>query len=242
MPTFERNGTSLYFEEFGSGYPLLLFAPGGMRSAIDFWHRSPFDPTREFAGDFRVIAMDQRNAGRSRAPISARDGWHTYTGDHLALLDHLKVERCHVMGGCIGSSYCLNIARTAPDRISAAVLQNPIGLHNNRTAFNEMFDGWAREMKTAHSEVSDADFGAFRENMYGSDFVFCVSRDFVRSCRTPMILLCGDDQYHPAPISEEIAQLNPSIEVVKNWKTPEAAPTAVKLVHEFLQKHRDGWN
>ena len=64
MPTFERDGVSLYYEEFGSGYPLLLFAPGGMRSAIDFWHRSPFDPTREFATDFRVIAMDQRNAGR----------------------------------------------------------------------------------------------------------------------------------------------------------------------------------
>jgi hypothetical protein len=35
-------------------------------------------PLAEFAADFRVIAMDQRNAGgRSRAPITAADGWHT---------------------------------------------------------------------------------------------------------------------------------------------------------------------
>ncbi len=74
MPVFEREGVSLYYEEYGSGYPLLLFAPGGMRSSIEFWRRSPFDPTADLAGDFRVIAMDQRNAGRSRAPIGAGGG------------------------------------------------------------------------------------------------------------------------------------------------------------------------
>ena len=72
MPVFEHAGVSLYYEEYGSGYPLLLFAPGGMRSSIDFWRRSPFDPTAELAQDFRVIAMDQRNAGRSRAPPCIR--------------------------------------------------------------------------------------------------------------------------------------------------------------------------
>src|ERR1700720_1550471 len=85
MGIFKRGDVSLYFEEFGSGYPILLFAPGGMRSSIEFWHKSPFDPTVELAKDFRVIAMDQRNAGRSRAPVSADDGWETYAGDHLGL-------------------------------------------------------------------------------------------------------------------------------------------------------------
>jgi len=80
-----------------------------MRSSIEFWHRSPFDPTVELASDFRVIAMDQRNAGASRAPVSAADGWETYARDHLALLDHLGIVRCHLMGGCIGSSYCLGL-------------------------------------------------------------------------------------------------------------------------------------
>jgi pimeloyl-ACP methyl ester carboxylesterase len=239
MPTFDRDGTSLYYEEFGKGYPLLLFAPGGMRSSVDFWHRSPFDPTREFSDEFRVIAMDQRNAGRSRGPISAADGWHTYAGDHLALLDHLRIERCQIMGGCIGSSYCLGLIKTAPDRVSAAVLQNPIGLSGeNRAAFREMFDGWATELKNARPELSDGALASFRENLYGGDFVFSVTRDFVRSCSTPTMLLCGDDLYHPAPISDEIARLNPKIEVVKTWKTPESTPAAVSRVREFMKKHR----
>src|SRR5260221_7268745 len=128
MPVFEHAGVSLYYEEYGSGYPLLLFAPGGMRSSIDFWRRSPFDPTAELAQDFRVIAMDQRNAARSRAPVSTDDGWETYAGDHLALLDHFGAHRAHMLGGCIGSSYGLGLIKLAPQPVSSAVLHDPIGL------------------------------------------------------------------------------------------------------------------
>src|SRR5262249_25360438 len=125
MPTFERDRVSLYYEEYGSGFPILLFAPGGMRSSIEFWSKSPFDPTRELAGDFRVIAMDQRNAGQSRAPLSASDGWHSYAADHLALLDHLKIDRCHVLGGCIGGSYHLGGIPGAPHPIIPARPPHP---------------------------------------------------------------------------------------------------------------------
>lgn len=238
MPIFERAGTSLYYEEFGAGYPLLLFAPGGMRSNIEFWHKSPFDPTREFAADFRVIAMDQRNAGRSHAPVSAADGWHTYTADHIALLDHLGIARCHTMGGCIGSTYCLDLIKEAPSRVSAAVLQNPIGLHQNREAFYEMFDGWAKELQRDDASLTDAALSSFRERMYGSDFVFGVTRDFVRSCTTPLMVLAGDDLYHPAPISQEIAALAPRAELVEHWKTPDTVTVAAARVREFLKANQ----
>jgi pimeloyl-ACP methyl ester carboxylesterase len=238
MPIFERAGTSLYYEEFGSGYPLLLFAPGGMRSGIEFWHKSPFDPTKEFAANFRVIAMDQRNAGRSHAPVSAADGWHTYTGDHIALLDHLGIARCHTMGGCIGSTYCLSLIKEAPNRVSAAVLQNPIGLHENREAFREMFDGWAKALQSDNAGLTDAALASFRERMYGGDFVFSVTRDFVRSCATPMIVLAGDDLYHPASISREIAALAPKVALVEHWKTPETVAATVARVRDFLKSHQ----
>ncbi|HJU11171.1 MAG TPA: alpha/beta hydrolase [Candidatus Binataceae bacterium] len=237
MPSFERAGVSLYYEEYGNGHPMLLFAPGGMRSSIEFWHRSPFDPTVELAGDFRVIAMDQRNAGRSRGPINAADGWHTYTSDHLALLDHLGIQRSHIMGGCIGGSYCFNMIKTAAERISAAVIQNPIGLKDNRDAFREMFDGWAKELKSQRPELDENAFRSFRENMYGGDFVFTVTRDFVSKCSTPMILLNGSDMYHPAEISAELAWLNPRIEVIPEWKTPEAAKEAVRQIRTFLKRY-----
>src|SRR5213593_4246666 len=74
MPTFEHHGASIYYEEFGQGFPILTFAPAGLQSVIDVWSKpsAPINPTTEFATDFRVIAMDQRNAGgKSRAPITA---------------------------------------------------------------------------------------------------------------------------------------------------------------------------
>ncbi len=239
MPTFERADISLYYEEYGAGYPLLLFAPGGMRSSIEFWRRSPFDPIAELAADFRVIAMDQRNAGRSRAPLSATDGWETYAADHLALLDYLGVRRAHLMGGCIGSSYCLGVIKAAPERVGAAVLQNPIGLSGeNRRAFHEMFDGWASDLKKERRALDDAALRAFRARMYDGDFVFSVSRDFVRNCRTPLLVLAGDDLYHPMPISEEIARLAPNAELVMKWKTPDATPAAIARVRAFLKAHQ----
>lgn len=239
MPTFKRGDVSLYFEEFGSGYPLLLFAPGGMRSSIEFWHKSQFDPTVEFAKDFRVIAMDQRNAGKSRAPVSASDGWDTYAADHVALLDHLGIKSCHAMGGCIGGSYSLGLIKAIPDRVSSAVLQQPIGLSpKNRELFLQMFDGWADALKKARPELDASGFRPFRDRMYGqSDFVFNVTREFVRGVKTPMLVLRGNDDYHPSETSDEIAKLAPNTRIINEWKTPEVVKSTVEQVRSFLKSH-----
>ena len=239
MPCFKRGDVTIHYEEYGAGYPVLLFAPGGMRSSIEFWKRSPFDPTVELASDFRVIAMDQRNAGESSAPVAASDGWETYTADHLALLDHLGVARCHLMGGCIGSSYCLGVIKAAPARVTAAVLQNPIGLSpSNRELFYGMFDSWAKELREKRHELDESAFAPFRERMYGGDFVFNVSRDFVRSCRTPMLILAGSDEFHPAPTSEEIALLAPNAEIIRSWKGPDEVRGTVERVRAFFRSHQ----
>jgi pimeloyl-ACP methyl ester carboxylesterase len=251
MPRFARSDIELYYEDSASGpqgtprrtrerdaFPILLFAPGGMRSASGFWQRAPWDPVAELASEFRVIAMDQRNAGESRAPITAADGWHTYTADHLALLDHLGIERCHVIGGCIGGSYGLALVRAAPGRVAAAVLQQPIGFDGtNRDAFVQMFDGWARDIAPSHPGVTEADFAAFRDRMYGGDFVFSVDRDFVRACPVPLLVLMGNDVYHPEVTSREVASLAPRAELVEQWKTPDVVADAVKRVREFLRRH-----
>lgn len=237
MPMFTGGDVSIHYEEYGSGYPLLLFAPGGMRSTIDFWHGSPFDPTKEFAGDFRVIAMDQRNAGASRAPLDG-NGWDTYTADHLALLDHLRIERCHIMGGCIGSSYCLGLIQAASERVSAAVLQNPIGLSGeNREDFFRMFDEWAAELRRERPDANDATMPPFRDRMFGGDFVFSVSRDFVRTCPVPLLVLAGDDNFHPTATAREIVTLAPHAELLLAWKTPDIVGDTVQRVRAFLQAH-----
>ena len=88
----------------------------------------PINPTAELSDKFRVIAMDQRNAGgQSRAPINAEDGWDSYTADHIAVLDHLHIDRCHLYGQCIGGSFILNLIKKQPERVAGAVLAQPIG-------------------------------------------------------------------------------------------------------------------
>ena len=77
MATFTRGETSIHYEVTGSGYPVLLLAPGGMLSSIPLWSRCPFHPVSELADRYRVVAMDQRNAGQSRGPIDPSDGWTT---------------------------------------------------------------------------------------------------------------------------------------------------------------------
>jgi pimeloyl-ACP methyl ester carboxylesterase len=121
--------------------------------------------------------------------------------------------------------------------VSAAILQNPIGLHENREAFREMFDGWAKALQRDDASLTDAALASFRERMYGGDFVFSVPRDFVRSCATPLMVLAGDDLYHPAPISRELAALAPAAKLVEHWKTPDTVAAAVARVREFLKAH-----
>lgn len=241
MAQFTQGDVTLHYEEYGSGYPLLLIAPGGMRSTISFWERMPFNPIKELAGEFRVIAMDQRNAGDSQAPIAATDGWQSYTADQLALLDHLGIRRCHIMGGCIGSSYCLALVQTAPERISAAVLQNPIGLsQNNRDAFLGMFDEWATELAEQRPDLRQAELGSFRDNMFGGEFVFTVSRDFVHSCHTPFLVLAGDDNFHPTATAQEIADLAPNAELIMHWKGADVVRGAVESIRTFLNQNTPG--
>ncbi len=245
MPVFKRGSATINYQVRGSGHPLLLLAPGGMRSVAMMWadptggpRRPWINPLEELSNRFQVIGMDQRNAGASVAPITAEDGWNVYIEDQLALMDHLGGERFHVMGGCIGSSYALGLCEAAPDRVTAAVLQNPIGLTaDNRPKFYAMFDEWADEMRSTHPEVDDKVEVSFRNRMFGGDFVFAVDKDFVRSCQVPMMVMPGGDDFHPRAVAEEIVALAPDSVLVSPWGGDEHRGHTLLRVAEFLGAH-----
>jgi pimeloyl-ACP methyl ester carboxylesterase len=246
MAVFKRPDAEIYYEVHGSGHPLLLFAPGGLRSQLDFWRQSPSNPDTpppwmnpmvDLAGRFTVIGMDQRNAGKSRGAVQANHGWHTYASDHLALMDHLGHRRFHAMGGCIGASFCLTLCEMAPERVTAAVLQNPIGLHDNRDTWDEAVSGFAKTMLERDPSLSENVIRKFGQNMFGGDFVFSVSRDFVRRCPTPLLLQPGTDKPHPAHTSAEIAQLAPNLEVQQDWRGPTHLAESIRRVTDFLTRH-----
>ncbi len=234
MPLLTTDDAVINYAIYGEGFPLLLIAPGGMRSAIGYWQDMPQNPIVDLADCFQVIAMDQRNAGQSSGSVSASDGWHTYTQDQLALMDHLGLERFHVAGMCIGGSYIMGLIQAAAHRVASAVLFQSIGLDNNRQAFFDMFDSWANDLKATFPGVDDAAWDTFKRNMYDGEFLFTVDRDFVANCMTPLLVLCGKDLYHPESTSREIAALAPNATFIEHWKEPEFRQPATQAVREFL--------
>jgi hypothetical protein len=77
----------------------------------------------------------------------------------------------------------------------------------------------------------------FGQNMFGGDFVFSVSREFVRRCRTPLLLQPGTDKPHPAETSAEIARLAPNLEIQKDWRAPTHLAESIRRVTEFLNRN-----
>ena len=224
---------SIHYEVFGEGFPILLFAPGGMRSSIGFWRSSEWDPIRELMPHYQVIAMDQRNAGASLAPVAGTDGGTPYTADHVALLDHLGIEKTHLMGGCIGGPYCFGVIQAIPDRVCSAVLQQSIGNEENTELFFSMFDQWADPIKPEHPEATESDWNQFRANMFDQPFLYNTTREFVEQCETPLLVLMGSDPYHPESVSREIHRLAPNSVMMEQWKNPEVDNT-VDQVLAFL--------
>ena len=234
MPIFQRDQVNIHYEIHGEGFPILLFAPGGMLSAASFWSNAEWDPVKTLSPHFKVIAMDQRNAGASSAPVSGNDGWHSYAEDHVALLDHLNIDQAHVLGGCIGGPYCFGVIKAHRERVAAAVLQQSIGSDDNRDLFYAMFDNWADAIRDQHPEANNDDWHAFRSNMYDGDFLYNVDRDFVAACTVPMLVLMGSDPYHPEVISRELAELAPNATLIEEWKNPDKNGT-VEVVISFLK-------
>ncbi|HEY2221897.1 alpha/beta hydrolase [Actinomycetospora sp.] len=234
----DNGDVRIHFEEMGEGFPVLTFAPGGMRSTIEAWSNAPWDVPGAVAADHRVILMDQRNSGDSFAPVQASDGWDSYTDDHVALLDHLGIERCHLLGMCIGGSFIANLLARAPERVAAAVCLQPIGLDDNREAFTGRFDEFAADEAPNHPEASEADWRGMRENLYGADNTLWSVRDAaVTGFQAPILVFAGGDEPHPASASSMLADLAPHATLVERWKAPEYNDAARESIQSFLSVH-----
>jgi pimeloyl-ACP methyl ester carboxylesterase len=246
MPYCELADAKIYYEEYGAGFPVLLFAPGGMWSNIEKWRGTPEEPIRPvhdwtdvLADKYRVIAMDQRNAHRSSGTMEAHHGWDTYTNDQLQLMTHLGHEKFHTIGACIGGSYCMNIAKLAPERVATVVLQNPIGFNPDcPTYFPDSVEKLAGELAETRDDIDPEAVKSFRDNMFPGDFVFSVDRDFVKDLKTPAMLLHGKTPSHPAAISAELEALLPEGTVfLKDWERPEHDQVQRDTVRAFLDAH-----
>jgi pimeloyl-ACP methyl ester carboxylesterase len=247
MPFYERGDVRIHYEEAGSGFPLLIIPGGGLNAMIPYvTTNGPFDVFDEFKGDFRVIAADLRNANGSEStgPLEIDRPWDAYTDDHLGLMDHLGIKQFMVMGFCIGGPFIWNMLKRSPERVVAAVLAQPSGSRPEMRDlfYNNNLKGWGPGLCERRPEITMAMVDAFLKKMYLSnpDFVFTVTRDFVRGCKTPILVLPDDVPAHPYAVAMESAMLAPNSQVsLYPWKdAPERVPLAVRHVRMFLRANR----
>jgi pimeloyl-ACP methyl ester carboxylesterase len=245
---YERGPVRIYYEEAGSGFPLLLLPGGGLNSTIAFFTgNSPFNAIEEFKGEYRCITADLRNApsGQSTGPVEVDRPWESYADDHLGLMDHLKIDKFMVMGFCIGGPFIGSLLKRAPSRVAAAVLAQPVGWRPEMRQpeyAGRFWRTWGSALIAKRPEISMPTTDQFVTRMFETDpdFLFTVSRDFMRTCQNPILVLPDEVPAHPYAVAMDCAMLAPQAEVsMFPWKQPrERIPLAVRQIRSFLKAHR----
>ena len=247
MPMYEKGSVRIHYQDTGTGLPLLILPGGGLNATMSFFKsRSPFDAVEEFKNEYRCITMDARNAngGESSGPLEVNRPWDAYTDDQLGLMDHLGIDKFLVMGFCIGGPFIWNMLKRAPKRVIAAVMVQPSGF---RPELPDQFyanniNDWGPALCAHRPDLNMDIVHAFLDKMYRAnpDFVFTVSRDFVRQCQTPIFVMPDDTVPHPYAVAKEVVDLAPNAEVsIYPWKEPkERIPEAIAQARSFLERMR----
>jgi pimeloyl-ACP methyl ester carboxylesterase len=246
MPFYERGPIRVYYEEIGSGFPLLIIPGGGLNSSISSLQTAvPFNPMERYKDDFRCISADLRHAagGQSSGPLEIDRPWDAYSDDQLGLMDHLGIREFLVMGFCIGGPMIHNLIRLAPDRVVAAAMMQPSGFNPEHSDifYQNNTERWGPPLCKTRSDITMKNVHDFLTSMYTNraDFVFTVSRDFVRSLQTPLLIAPDNVPAHPYEVAIEVADLAPNAEAtIFPWKdSQEHIDEVVEHARRFLKAH-----
>src|ERR1700704_6652227 len=243
---YEKGGVRIRYAEIGSGFPLLAAPGGGLNSRMSNWPTAVINVMEEFKNDFRVITMDQRNAtnGESTGPVPVDNPWEAFADDQLSVMDHLGIRQFFFFGNCIGGPFAMKLMERAPQRVVAAILSQPVGHRPDKPdyMYESGRDVWAKEFRERQPDVSMAAIEQYLHNLYRvqPDFVYSVSRDFAKSCQTPLLVLPDDVVAHPLQVSIDIASLAPNAEItVFPWKEqPELKARTINRGRTFLKRHQ----
>ena len=246
MPFYERGPSRIYYEEAGSGFPLLIIPGGGLNSTVAGLRTShPFNPLETYKDDFHCIAADLRNAnlGQSSGPLEIDRPWDAHSDDQLGLMDHLGIDKFLVMGFCIAGPMIHNLLSRAPERIVAAAMMQPSGFRPEMPDlfYQNNITGWGPPLCEKRPEVTMDMVHDFLTSMYTNraDFVFTVSRDFVRALQTPLLIAPDNVPAHPYEVAMEVASLAPNAETtIFPWKdTQQHIDETVAHARRFLKTH-----
>jgi len=198
-----------------------------------------------FKNDFHCITMDQRNAngGESSGPIPTGDPWDAFADDQLGLMDHLGIREFFYMGYCIGGCFAGKLLERAPDRVVAAVFCQSVGHRpeDPDVMYRHSHENWLPEFRARRPDVTMETIEKYFHDLYRAnpDFLYSVSRDFIRNCCTPMLVLPDEVPGHPLQTSIDVASLAPNAEItVFPWREPaELKVRTIDRVRSFLKAH-----
>jgi pimeloyl-ACP methyl ester carboxylesterase len=212
MPTVALNGFEMYFEDRGSGEPLLLLH-GGMGIGDDWRHVFPRDPD-----GYRVVVPDLRGHGRSTSPVETFS-IRRCAADVLALLDHLSIQRTRAIGLSLGAKTLLHLATAQPNRVEAMVLVSATPHFPQ-----PLREAAARFTRASIEHLSAADLDALRARHVHGDEQIARLYDMMRSFATShddmaftaaalgtitartLIVHGEDDPYYPTEMAAELAR------------------------------------
>ena len=142
MPTAIIDGIDTRFDMIGSGPPLLMMSPGGFDATIEKWSTQGVYARVRFLEHlpkkYRCIVFDRRECGQSGGRVEAVT-WAHYAKQGKALLEHLRIDRAHLMGGCMGVSCVMAFAVAYPQATRSMLLWWPVGGAKYRIKAHERF-------------------------------------------------------------------------------------------------------
>jgi len=158
-------------------------------------------------------------------------------------MDHLGIREFFYMGYCIGGCFAGKLLQRAPERVVAAVFCQTVGHRpeDPTVMYRHGKENWASEFLQRRPDVTIDTIEKYLHNLYSvrPDFLYSVSRDFIKNCRTPMLVLPDDVPAHPLQTSIDVASLAPNAEItVFPWREPpDLKERTINKVRSFLRAH-----
>jgi pimeloyl-ACP methyl ester carboxylesterase len=142
VPFAVVDGINTRYEVVGSGPPLLMFSPGGFDATLEKWSSlGVYARARmmdHLPKHYSCIVFDRRETGQSGGRVE-RVTWRHYAAQGRGLLQHLEIERAHIMGGCMGCGPVAAFGVAYPGAVCSMVLYWPVGGAKYRIAGQQRF-------------------------------------------------------------------------------------------------------
>jgi pimeloyl-ACP methyl ester carboxylesterase len=184
VPSVVIDGIQTRYEVLGEGPPLLMYSPGGLDATVEKWRTqgvyARIRLLEHLPPRFRCIVFDRRESGQSGGRVEAVS-WEHYVTQGRGLLDHLGIERAHLMGACMGCSPVLAFAVGQPERVQSMVLYWPVGgaryRINSRQRFAQHLDYVAQHRLAEVAELAVSGGKSFAEDPRCGPWAALIRRD-----------------------------------------------------------------